>query len=97
MSFQILTSVSKDAYTKVNWHVMSTAYKQVMFMIETSDDDNHNAGRLAREIMRLFNNGNRDVNLIASLAADRERSMVFWRRDAQTNGAHALGCKALAR
>ena len=77
MSFQILTSVSKDAYTKVNWHVMSAAYEQAMFLLDASDDGNHNAGRLAREVMRLFNNGKRDVNLIASLAADRERSMGF--------------------
>lgn len=77
MSFQILTSVSKAAYTKVNWHVMSTAFEQAMVMLDASDDGGHNAGRLAREVMRLFNNGKRDVNLIASLAADRERSMGF--------------------
>ncbi|MBZ9603328.1 hypothetical protein [Phyllobacterium chamaecytisi] len=77
MSFEVLTSVSKAAYSKVNWHIMASAYEQATFMLDASDGQPQNTGRLAREVMRLFNNGKRDVSLIASLAADRERTMGF--------------------
>jgi hypothetical protein len=43
------------------------------FHLQRSTRADPNAERLAREVMRLFNDGNRDVNNIAALAADRER------------------------
>ncbi len=56
---------------------MATAYDQAASLLDQSTRNDQNAGRLAREVMRLFNNGKRDVSLIASLAADRERTLGF--------------------
>ncbi|MRG57817.1 EAL domain-containing protein [Phyllobacterium sp. SYP-B3895] len=77
MSFQALTSVSKDAYSNLDWQIMSSAYEQAAFMLDISDDQKRHSHRLAREVMLLFNNGQREAAEIASLAADRERTIVF--------------------
>jgi hypothetical protein len=73
MPFQGLTTVAKNAYTEENWHIMSSAYEIAAFHLQRSTRADPNAERLAREVLRLFNDGNRDVNNIATLATERER------------------------
>jgi len=75
MTFQPLTSVSKDVYSQENWYVMSAAYERAAVMLGRSSRDGPHAERLAREVMRLFNNGKRDVELIASLAVINEQTI----------------------
>ncbi|MEK1888211.1 MAG: hypothetical protein AAAB35_11695 [Phyllobacterium sp.] len=75
MLFQRLTSVANNAYAEEDWHIMASAFGIASFLLQRSIGIDRNAGRLAREIMRLFNTGLRDVNKIATLAADRERLM----------------------
>jgi hypothetical protein len=75
MLFQGLTTVAKNAYTEESWHIMSSAHEIPAFHLQRSTRTDPNAERLAREVMRLFNNGKRDVNNIASLAADSESTL----------------------
>jgi diguanylate cyclase (GGDEF)-like protein/PAS domain S-box-containing protein len=77
MPFQSLTSSSKDAYSDHNWQIMSSAYEQAAFILDISDEQKRHSHRLAGEIMRLFDSGEREADVIASLAADRERAIVF--------------------
>ncbi len=77
MTFQSLTALSKDVYSVQNWQIMSSAYEQAAFILDISDDQKRHSHRLAREIMRLFDSGQREADVIASLAADRERTLVF--------------------
>jgi hypothetical protein len=73
MLFQSLTSVATDAYDEDDWHIMASAFGIASFLLQRGVNTDRNAGRLAGEIVRLFNTGQRDVNKLASLAADRER------------------------
>ena len=75
MLFQRLTSIANNAYGEEDWHIMVSAFGIASFHLQRSIGTDRNGERLAREIMRLFNTGLRDVNKIATLAADEERLM----------------------
>ena len=75
MTFQSLTSVSEDVYSQDDWRVMSDAYERAAAMLGRSPWTDPHAQRLAREVMRLFNNGKRDIQLITSLAVINEQTI----------------------
>ncbi|UXN59156.1 hypothetical protein [Phyllobacterium zundukense] len=54
---------------------MSDAYARAAAMLERSPRTDPHAQRLAREVMRLFNNGKRDIQLITSLAVINEQTV----------------------
>ena len=54
---------------------MSDAYARAAAMLGRSPRTDPHAHRLAREVMRLFNNGKRDIQLITSLAVINEQTI----------------------
>ncbi|MDR6635481.1 hypothetical protein J2X72_004295 [Phyllobacterium sp. 1468] len=75
MTFQPLTSVTEDVYGQEDWRVMSDAYERAAAMLGRSPSTDPHAQRLAREVMRLFDSGKRDIQLITSMAVINEQTI----------------------
>ncbi|GGB02529.1 hypothetical protein GCM10011491_33290 [Brucella endophytica] len=65
-----------SAYSGEDWRVMQTAYHRAAAILEHGPNDSWKANRLAREVMRLFNLGYRDVEALAFAAADSESNRI---------------------
>ncbi|PYE87047.1 hypothetical protein [Phyllobacterium leguminum] len=61
-----------SAYSNEDWRIMQAAYHRAAAIVDKGSNENWKADRLAREVMRLFNLGYRDIEALAFAAADSE-------------------------
>jgi hypothetical protein len=65
-----------SAYSAEDWRIMQTAYRRATAILEYGPGDSWKADRVAREVMRLFNLGYRDVEALSFAAADSENNRI---------------------
>jgi len=63
----------ESAYTSEDWRIMQAAYRKSAALLD-QDSASRDADRLAREIMRLYNLGYRDIEALAFAAANVENN-----------------------
>jgi hypothetical protein len=68
-------SIAESVYSQEDWLLLSDAYERSAAMLGRSPRTHPHAERLAREILRLFNSGKREVQLITSLAVINEQTI----------------------
>lgn len=61
-----------SAYSSEDWHIMQAAFHRAAAIVDKDSSDTWKADRLAREVMRLFNLGYRDIEALAFAAANSE-------------------------
>ncbi|PSH68505.1 hypothetical protein CU102_12065 [Phyllobacterium brassicacearum] len=64
-------------YSEDDWHIMENAHIRACELLGEHPAHYENNDRLARTIMQVFGTGARDYEIIASIAAQRERIMVY--------------------
>ncbi|KXF76587.1 hypothetical protein ATN84_11035 [Paramesorhizobium deserti] len=63
----------ESAYTSEDWRIMQAAYHKSAALLGQADGSK-DTDRLAREIMRLYNLGYRDIEALAFAAANIENN-----------------------
>ena len=61
-----------SAYSGEDWQIMQAAFQRAVVIVDTDPGDTWKTDRLAREVMRLFNLGYRDIEALAFAAANSE-------------------------
>ncbi|GAB1582777.1 MULTISPECIES: hypothetical protein [Phyllobacteriaceae] len=64
----------ESAYTSEDWRIMQTAYRKSAALLDRNPAGGKDADRLAREVMRLYNLGYRDIEALAFAAANVENN-----------------------
>ncbi|WP_146119537.1 hypothetical protein [Phyllobacterium phragmitis] len=64
----------ESAYTSEDWRIMQAAYHRATALLGHGPALGKNADRLAREVMRLYNLGYRDIEALAFAAANIENN-----------------------
>ena len=62
----------KLTYSEDDWYIMQDAHVKACEILGQQPVSYNNADRLARTVMKLFDEGERDFQIIASIAAHRE-------------------------
>ncbi|RCS25680.1 hypothetical protein DUT91_02580 [Phyllobacterium salinisoli] len=62
----------ESAYTSEDWRIMQSAYHRSTALLGATNT--RDADRLAREVMRLYNLGYRDIEALAFAAANVENN-----------------------
>lgn len=68
----MLHLISKTVYSGEDWKLMQNAHVRASALLKRSPYDDINANRLARTVMRLYDQHIRDDETIATLAAREE-------------------------
>jgi hypothetical protein len=69
----ILNHISdRPTYSEEHWHIIERAYIKACELLGQPPASYENADRLARTIMRLFDQGSRDFQILAAIAAHHE-------------------------
>lgn len=66
----------ENAYSTEDWDLMQRAHTTASEMLHRCPKTHENADRLARTVMRLFDQGVRDENIIASRAVNEETVLL---------------------
>ena len=72
----MLHLISKNVYTAEDWSIMEHAHAAASVKLGRSPFTDENANRLARTVMRLFDQRIRDANVIATMAAEEEAATI---------------------
>jgi hypothetical protein len=71
----MLHLISKNSYSTQDWNLMQRAHARASEMLQRCAFTDENANRLARTVMKLFDQGLRDEEVIASRAAEQEKAV----------------------
>ena len=71
----VFGAIDKLAYTSEDWETRRRALEMASAILKRDPTTHENAERLARCIMKLFDQGMRDAKLMAAAAADQEASV----------------------
>jgi len=71
----ILKLLHKLTYSEDDWEIMEGAHRRACALLGQSPIYYEHKDRLARTIMMLFDDGTRDVEILASIAVHREHVM----------------------
>lgn len=70
-----LTHDASRTYTSEDWETMRRALEMASVILQRDPTTHEHADRLARCVMKLFDQGMRDTKLIAAKAAEHEASV----------------------
>lgn len=76
MRVSIIDPPKTAILSQADWTTLQSAHEQASRFLERSAQKHEHANRLAREVFRLFNQGHRDPNIIAVLAAQLEVALA---------------------
>ena len=68
----MLHLISKNVYSGEDWKLMQNAHAEASALLDRDPYSDINANRLARIVMRLFDQHMRDEKMMATLAAREE-------------------------
>lgn len=64
-----------DDYSTSDWQIMSEAHLLASNSLERDPKNHEHSDRLARAVMDLYSRNIKDVGVLSTLAANRERSL----------------------
>lgn len=77
MPLIVALSLKFSPLTQADWTILQSAHNEASRILGRSARKHKDADRLAREVFRLFNQGHRDPNIIAAIAAQFETRLAL--------------------
>jgi hypothetical protein len=79
----MFTVIDNHSYSSEDWNSMQRAHNTVSALLQRCPKEHEDAERLARTVMKLFNQGIRDEDVLVAKAAEQELmvSEIAERRD----------------
>jgi hypothetical protein len=68
----MLHQVNRVSYSSKDWDIMQRAHAKASELLGRCPSTHENANRLARTVMKLFDRGLRDAEVLAWIAANQE-------------------------